>query len=141
MNGQLSRRLPSLFDELSTMFDRAVGDGPASAASGFAPLINVAETENAYEISLDLPGLKPEEFHVELKDGQLWITGERKNEKEQKGRNWHRVEKSYGSFRRVVTLGSNVDPEHVDASYKDGVLAVVVPKAPEARARKIEVKM
>jgi HSP20 family protein len=86
------------------------------------------------------PGLKPEEFDVELKDNQLWITGERKQEEEQHGKTWHRIERHYGQFRRVIPLETAVEAEKVAAEYTDGVLRISVPKSEAVRPRRIEVK-
>lgn len=108
--------------------------------SYWTPRINLSETETAYELLVDLPGMQPEEFNLELKNGDLWITGERKGQFEDKGRSWHRVEQFYGQFRRVIRLGEDVDAEHVDAEYKDGVLRITVPKAESARTRHITVR-
>jgi len=106
----------------------------------FAPRTNVAETETEYEVTVDLPGMKPEDLDVELKDGHLWITGERKHEEEEKGKTYHRIERSYGHFRRVIPLEESVNPEKVDAEYKDGVLHITVAKDEAAQPRKIPVK-
>ena len=137
-------RFPILFDEfrheLGHLFDHFGWEEGEASKDWFAPSINVAESETAYEISLDLPGMKPDEFEVEFKDGQLWISGQRKHESEEQGKTWHRVERSYGKFRRVVSLGNEVDAEKVTANYTDGVLLVSVPKAPEAQVKRIEVK-
>jgi HSP20 family protein len=105
----------------------------------FSPETNLAETDKQYEITLDLPGLNPGDFNLEFDDGQLWITGERKQEKEE-GKTYHRVERSYGKFRRGVSLGPDVDSEKIEATYRNGVLSVIVPKAPTACPKKIEVK-
>jgi HSP20 family protein len=106
----------------------------------FAPSTNVAETEKGYEVSIDLPGMKPEDVNIELKDNQLWISGERKQETVEKEKAFHRIERRFGQFRRVIPLATDVDAEKIEARYKDGVLAIEVPKAEEARPRRIEVK-
>jgi HSP20 family protein len=105
----------------------------------FAP-VNFAETETGYEVTVDLPGLKPEEVSVEFKDGHLWITGERKDETEDKGKTYHRIERRYGKFRRVIALGTEIESDKVDASYKEGVLTINVPKAEAVQPKRIEVK-
>jgi HSP20 family protein len=102
--------------------------------------MNVAETEERYEVTVELPGMKPEEFQVELKNGQLWISGEKKEEREEKGKTFHRVERRYGEFRRVIPLPTPVEEGRIEAQYKDGVLHVILPKAAEARPKHIEVK-
>jgi HSP20 family protein len=106
----------------------------------FAPAVNVAETETEYEVTVELPGMKPEEFKVELHNGELWITGEKREEKEEKGKTFHRVERSYGEFRRAIPLECKVAEDKIAAQYQEGVLRITVPKAEEAKPRHIEVK-
>jgi HSP20 family protein len=107
--------------------------------ASFAPRTNVAETATEYEITLDLPGMKAENFQIELQEGHLSITGERNKEAEESGKTYHRVERIYGKFRRSFTLGQDVDPENVSADYRDGVLCIVVPKTEKAQPRRINV--
>ena len=107
---------------------------------GFEPRLNLAETEKEFEVTVELPGLKAEEVRVEVKNGELWISGERKEEKEEKGKTWHRVERHYGEFRRMVPLPTAVDEGKVEARFEGGLLKVVLPKTEEAKARHIEVK-
>lgn len=106
----------------------------------FMPRTNLAETEEHFEVTVELPGLKPEDVHVEFKDGALWVHGERKEEQEEKGKTFHRVERHYGEFRRVLPLPKTIDEAAVKAEFKDGVLTVTVPKTAEAKPRHIEVK-
>jgi HSP20 family protein len=136
-------RVPTLFDELSREFGNMVdwfGDGgDAGEPRGFVPRLSVAETEKGYEISADLPGMKPEELDIEIKNGNLWISGERHEEKEENGKKYHRVEQRFGRFQRVLQLGEAVDPDAIKAEYKDGVLHVCVPKTEAAMARRIPI--
>ena len=106
----------------------------------WTPRLNVSETDAEYEVSLDVPGMTPDAFEVEMRQGQLWISGERKSEHEEEGKTWHRVERSYGRFQRSVHLGDDVNPEQVNAEYKDGVLRITVPKSEKSQTRKVEVK-
>lgn len=108
-------------------------------ANGFVPQANIAETENALEVTLELPGMKPEEVKVEVKGEELWITGEKKEEKEEKGKTFHRVERKHGQFRRVFGLPGTVNPENVVAKFEGGVLKVHVPKTEAAKPKQIEV--
>jgi HSP20 family protein len=101
---------------------------------------NVAETETGFEVTLELPGMKPEEFHVEFRDGALWITGEKKEEHEKQGKTYHRLERRYGEFRRVFRLPVAVNEEMVTAEYKEGILRVAVPKIAEVKPKRVEVK-
>jgi HSP20 family protein len=107
---------------------------------GFVPRTNLVETEDRFEVTVDLPGVKPEDVHVEFNDGTLWIRGEQKEEQEEKGKTFHRVERHYGEFRRMVPLPKTIDEAAVNAKFKDGVLMVTVPKTEEAKPRHIEVK-
>lgn len=137
----LNARGTALFDSLRREMDQFLHPGEGNERGAcFTPRANLAETEKEYELTLDLPGLKPEDFQVELKEGQLWITGERKWETEEKGKTFHRIEREVGQFRRVVMLGKDVDAEKVEASYQNGVLRIVVPKAEQILPRRIEVK-
>jgi len=127
--------------EVDSLFDQFLGsDGGWSMPLSFQPSLNLAETEQGYEVTAELPGLKPEDFNVELKDGELWISGEKKEEHEEKGKNYHRVESRFGQFRRSIRLPHAVDSEKVDAEYKDGILRIHVPKSESAKPRRIEVK-
>ena len=127
--------------EVDSLFDQFLGnDGGWSMPLSFRPSTNLAETEEGYEVSVELPGLKPEDFNVELKEGQLWISGEKKEEHEDKGKNYHHIERRYGQFRRVIPLPDAVDTENVDAEYKDGILRIRVAKSESAKPRRIEVK-
>lgn len=106
----------------------------------FVPEVNVAETEKAIEVTMELPGMKAEDVKVEILEGRLWITGEKKEEKEEKGKTYHRIERRYGEFRRVIPLPTKVEAERVEAQMSDGVLKIVLPKAAEVRPKTIPVK-
>jgi HSP20 family protein len=123
-------------DVMKRMFD---WDDSGDAAMSFSPRLNVAETENGYEVAVDLPGMKPEEFNVEFREGDLWITGERKQETEEKEKTFHRIERRYGTFRRILRLGTDVDPATIDASYSDGVLRITAARTEASRPQRIEV--
>lgn len=127
-------------DHLFDRFLRGENGGEYTQVSTWTPRLNLAERENCYDVSVDLPGLKPEEVNVELRHGDLWITGERKGESEEQGKTWHRVERYFGQFRRVVRLGDDVDPDNVEAEYKEGVLHITVPKTKEAQPKRIAIK-
>lgn len=103
------------------------------------PRANLVETENGFEVTVDLPGMKPEDVNVEVKNGNLWISGESKEEKEEKGKTYHRIERRSGEFRRVFTLPMPVAEEKISAEYKEGVLSVVLPKTEETKPKQIEV--
>jgi HSP20 family protein len=134
---------PRIFESFRHEMDRLMDrffhtDG--GEVGWFSPRTNLAETESCYEVSLDLPGMKAEDVNIELRDNELWITGERKEEKEEKGKAYHRIERQYGQFRRVIPLATPVEGDKVSAEYKDGVLRITVPKSEKARPKRIEVK-
>jgi HSP20 family protein len=115
-------------------------DGGTTQMMQWAPQVNLSETDQSYEVSVDLPGVKLEDIDVELKHGELWICGTRSEESEDKGKTWHCVERFHGDFRRVIRLGDDVDAENVNADYKEGVLHVTVPKSENAQTKKITIK-
>lgn len=104
--------------------------------------VNVAESDNAIEVTADIPGVKPKDIDVQLKDGILTIKGERQAEKEEKQKDYHVVERSHGMFERSFQLSSDVDATKVDTTFDKGVLKVTLPKLPTAQTKvqKIEVK-
>lgn len=119
----------SLFDEFFAPFRAPL----PSLYQGWLPRADVQETEKGYVLSVALPGVKKEDVKVDVKDDTLTISGERKAETEEKGRNWLRRETSYGSFCRSFTLPEGLHPEEVKASYADGVLKLAIPKPAGAR--------
>jgi HSP20 family protein len=108
--------------------------------AAFSPRTNVAETKDSYEISLDVPGMKADDFNIELHEGRLSIWGERQREEEKADKTFHRVERYYGKFRRTFALGQDVDADRVEAAYRDGVLTLTVPKTEKAQPKKIEIR-
>ena len=109
--------------------------------STFAPLVNTRESETAYYIDVDLPGVKKEDINIDIKENTLTISGERSIKKEVKEEDYYKVETSFGKFQRMFTLPDNVDVENISASSKDGVLEIVIPKKEKAQdIKKIEIK-
>jgi len=138
-----NRWTPVTLDDVRSEMNRLVEgffDTEETEGGFFAPRANFAETDKHYEVSVELPGLKPEDVHVEFKDGQLWISGERQAETEEKGKTFHRVERRYGQFRRVIGLGRDIVSEDIEAEYKNGLLTVTVPKAAAVQPKRIDVK-
>jgi len=107
----------------------------------WAPEVDIIEDEKEWLVKADLPEVKKEDVKVTVEDGVLTITGERKFEKEDKGRKYHRVERSYGNFLRSFTLPDTADGAQVNAEFKDGVLKVHLPKNEKAKTKTIEVKV
>jgi HSP20 family protein len=106
------------------------------------PAVDVADTATNYEITAELPGLDEKNIEVKFSDGTLTIRGEKKDEKEEKKKDYYLSERHYGSFQRSFTVPDWVDPEKIEAAFKDGVLTVTLPKTAEAQksVKKIEVK-
>jgi HSP20 family protein len=115
---------------------------PSAEAATWFPEIDVFEKDNRLVTKIDLPGLKKEDVKVEVTDGHLAISGERKTEAEEKKENFYRCEREYGSFYRAVPLPEGVKLEDVKATFSDGVLEVSVPlpAKPEAKVRKVEIQ-
>jgi HSP20 family protein len=106
----------------------------------WAPALDVSETDEALRVQVELPGLEAKDVDVSVHDNLLTISGERKGEQEEKGRNWHRVERRYGRFERTLALPAEVDAEKVSADYQKGVLTVVLPKSPASQVRKVSIE-
>jgi len=122
--------------EVNRVFDTMLGDEDFFAFPSWAgrkgflhPRLDVSETDNEVHVTAELPGMSEKDIEVELRGDQLRIHGEKKDERETKGHNFHRTERSFGAFERIVTLPAKVKREGVDAKFKDGVLSVVMPKA------------
>jgi HSP20 family protein len=127
-------------NRLNRLFiDKAVK--PSDAFADFMPAVDIQETDNEFIVKADLPDVKKEDVKVHLQDGVLAIEGERRQEKEEKGRRFHRVERDYGKFVRRFAMPIEIDPEKVRAEFKEGVLNVVLPKAPAAKPKVIDVKL
>jgi hypothetical protein len=91
-------------------------------------------------VTIDLPGMTSEDVDIEVKQGELWVTGERKSEEQQEGQTWHHIELRYGRFQRVFRFGEDVEADKVEATFSDGVLRISAPKAESARRKHIAIK-
>ena len=136
------REINRLFDDFFTDFGLApFGERAVAEPAAFHPKVDIAETDKAVNVTAELPGMDEKDVSVELADDVLTISGERREEHEEKGRKWHRIEQSYGSFHRVIPLPSQIDTEHVKARFRKGVLTVELPKLPgeESKRKKVEI--
>jgi HSP20 family protein len=113
----------------------------ALTVADFMPPVDIYETEKEYLIKLDLPEVTKEEVKVYVEDGVLTIQGERRKEKEEKGKKFHRVERSYGTFLRTFTVPPDADETKIDAEFKEGLLKVHLPKSEKAKPKTIDVKV
>ncbi len=136
-------RMNRLFDDFLEGFDLAPfgRENGGSSVGVLSPKVDVAESNDSVQVTAELPGMKEEDIEVTVSDGNLVLRGEKKQEQETKEKNFHRVERSYGSFYRTIPLPADVDQARADATFKDGVLKVVLPKTEtKPTGRKIEVK-
>jgi len=133
------RELMAPQGRLGRLFESVLGEAPR-LPKAFAPALDIHEDEKQYTVTIELPGGKKEDVHVEIEEGVLSIRGEKKSEREEKKEQRRWIERSYGSFTRAFTLPANADPEHVDASFKEGVLTVVIPKTAAAKSRPVAIK-
>ena len=136
--------LSEVQNRLSTLFGRPTSRSNSDGALGFAdwaPLVDVTEDEKEFLIKAELPEVNKEDVKVLIENGILRISGERRFEKEEQGKTYHRIERSYGSFERSFTLPESSTPEAMTAEYKDGLLTLHVPKSEEAAPKSIEVKI
>lgn len=128
--------------DVSRLFDTMLANGgePEYAPpNAWRPAIDIAETEHDVILTMDLPGIERQDLDVSVVDNRLTIKGERKQEGPSKERHTHRVERSYGTFSRAFDLPAGVDATKIAATYRDGVLAVSVPKVEATKPRQIEV--
>ncbi len=132
------------FFERFLNFDPSRGESfglSEDAARGtWVPAVDIKETEDAFVVHAELPGLTKEDIQITLENNVLRLAGERRFEKDDEKDNYRRIERVYGSFSRVFTLGGGVDSEGVTASFKDGILTLNVPKKEETKPRKISVQ-
>jgi len=112
-----------------------------TANDTFVPAVDIKETEDKYVIEVEVAGIDKKDVHIEVKDGVLTLSGERKFEHEEKKDNYTRIERSYGKFHRTFTLPDLVMEDKIEAAYKDGLLTIELPKGEEAKPKEIEVKV
>jgi len=127
----LQREVDSLFQDFITPWDRRTSD--------FAPNCEVDETETHYQLKFDIPGIKKEDVQIEVRDNQLLVSGERKEEVTEKHGKRHFTERNYGAFSRVFSLPATVKGDKIEASYTDGVLRIMLPKSESAKPRRIQI--
>lgn len=135
------RELDSLQGDMNRLFDRFFEGRPANGSVGrrWIPAMDLVESEDSLVLRADLPGMTEDDVDIEIKDGVLTVSGERKAEHEEKGEGFHRVERAFGSFSRSLSLPEGVDPSKVDANFAEGVLEVRVPKPEETKPTRVQI--
>jgi HSP20 family protein len=136
---EMQHRLSSVLGRQSQA--RQSGDKESITVAEWAPVVDITEDEQEYLIKADLPEVQKEGVKVTVENGVLVLAGERRLEKEDKNRKYHRIERSYGSFARSFSLPDDADSSRVHAEFKEGVLKLHIPKSESARPRQIEVKI
>jgi HSP20 family protein len=122
------------------MFDSFFNsDAQGEETRAWVPPVDIQENGDAYLFHAELPGMSKEDIHITLENSVLRLSGERKFEKDAKKENYHRVERTYGTFTRTFTLPTQVDPEQVQAAFENGILTITVPKAEQAKPRRITI--
>ena len=137
-----ARDVAPLQDEVERVFRQVFGGtgADATSAGAFSPALDVEENEEQFVIHVELPGVSAEDVEVSLEENVLTIAGERKFYDERTSDGFRRIERHFGRFHRAVRLPDRVAGDHVQATYRDGLLTVTVPKAEEAKPRRIEVQ-
>lgn len=135
------RELSSFADRFNRAFGAPIGRERDEEMSlgAWMPPVDISEDQDKIRLTAELPGLREDQVSIQMEGGVLTIRGERKFEDEKQGRNFHRVERSYGQFLRSFTLPNNVDREKIRATFSDGILDIEIPKSEEARPRQIKI--
>ena len=135
----------SMQREINRMFDNFFREGTEEDGglfpSAWTPAVDLAERDNDFVMKMELPGVDRNDVKITLENNMLTIRGEKKQEKQAKESNLHRIERIYGSFQRSVSLPTSVRNDQVEAALQDGVLTVTLPKAEHAKPKQIEVKV
>lgn len=136
------RDLVTLREKMNRLFEEAFtsrGEQKDLAAGTWTPSVDIYETETALILSAEIPGIEEKDIEIKIEDNTLVIKGERRFEKETKKENYHRIERSYGSFYRSFTLPNYVDQDKIHAEHENGVLKITMPNKPELKPKKVKV--
>ena len=133
------REVDSLQSEVNRVFDAFFGNGSGARVRRWVPAMDLVETEEELILRADLPGVSGDDVNIEVKDGTLTVSGERRAEHEDGSEGFYRVERAFGSFSRSLSLPRGVDPDGVTADFTDGVLEVRIPKPEERKPHRVEI--
>ncbi len=131
------REVASLQNQVNSLFRNLNEGEPPMATASFVPAVDIYEDDKQVVLKLEIPGIEQKDLDVRVENNTLTVKGERKFEATEKEENFHRIERSYGSFFRSFTLPSTVDTENIEASYNAGVLKLELKKRPEAQPKQI----
>lgn len=139
----LEKEFSKMFNEMESRFgfNKGKNDNDEYENAVWSPLTDIRETNENYEVHLDLPGVDKENVKISYSEGQLSISGERKQEKEEKDSKFHRIERAYGKFYRSFVIPKLVVADKIDAEFKNGSLKIVIPKAEEAKPKELDIKV
>ncbi len=137
------RELDRIRREMDRLWDSFFERRPARVeeVSEWFPSLDVSETDTDYIVKVEVPGIDPKDIDISLMNHLLTIKGEKKQEKEEKDENYHLIERSYGSFTRSIRLPSQVQTDKINATYKNGVLKITLPKTEEAKKKEIKIQV
>ena len=138
---EAQNRFSTLFGGIPTFPIRFPKNGESFKLADWSPLVDITEVDHEYLFKADLPEMKKDDVKVTIENGILYISGERRAEKEEKKKKFHRLERLFGTFERRFTLPEDADPTKIVAEFRDGVLQVHLPKRPMPKPRPIEVKV
>jgi HSP20 family protein len=133
------REVDSLQSEVNRLFDTFFGGRPANGVRRWVPPMDLVETDDHLVLKADLPGLDSDDVNIEVKDGVLTVSGERKTEHEARADGFYRVERAFGGFSRSMSLPQQVDAEQISAKFDKGVLEVRIPKPEERKPHRVEI--
>jgi len=131
----------TLREAMNQLFEESFVSPGAGRSQGFVPALDLSETEDSYLVDMAVPGLKPEDLNITLENNVLTVKGSLNKQDEERKRNYHRIERRYGSFQRTIALPSTVKADAIQASLTNGVLKLEIPKAEEVKPRRIDVKV
>ena len=136
------RDIDNILDDVFTNFYQSLPSLPTSQNidGTFLPRIDISETDSAYHLEIEIPGIDRKDIDIRSENNILTITGKKESSSDHKERNYYAQERFYGTFKRSITLPSNIAEDDIDANFKDGVLEITIPKKEQKNAKRIEVK-
>ncbi len=140
MGRDLLRDMRDVFDRFERLFEDFELPTIFEERETWMPAFDIAENEKEYIVTAEVPGIDPKDIEITISNGVLTIKGEKKREEEDRGENYYYMERQYGAFQRSFRLPEEVNEDEIEATYKNGVLRLVIPKAHEGKVKRIEIK-